>query len=167
MPGRGSVLLQHRHNVVGLEAPAHPYGQAEGAVLVDHVEVLQAPPIGGGIELEVHGPELVRVLGLVTPHGAVSQACPLLDSRGGPLQPSSCQRRCTPCGSPSSLPAAAGAGPSTGPSGCAQRRSHRDDDAASPPRWRQPWSDGAVCCGADPPRGRPSAGMPGNAPAGP
>ena len=55
-------------------------------MFVDHFEELQPPPIGGGIELEVHGPDLVRVLGLVTPHGAVSQACPLLLSRGGPLQ---------------------------------------------------------------------------------
>jgi hypothetical protein len=80
-------LVQHRHHVFGLAAPAHPDGQAEAAVLVDHVEELQPSPIGGGIELEVHGPDLVRVLGLVTPHGAVSRACPLLLSRGGPLQP--------------------------------------------------------------------------------
>jgi hypothetical protein len=52
----------------GVTSPAHPDGQVEAAVLVDHVEELQPPPIGGGIELEVHGPDLVRVLGLVTPN---------------------------------------------------------------------------------------------------
>jgi hypothetical protein len=59
------------------------------------------------------------------------------------------------CGSPSSLPAAAGAGPSAGPIGCVQRRSLGDEDAASPPRWRQACSDCAVCCDADPPLGCP------------
>ena len=68
--------------------PAHPDGLAEVAVLVDDIGDLQPPPIGGGIELEVHGPPLLRqLLGAVTPHLAVSRACPLLLSRGGPLQP--------------------------------------------------------------------------------
>jgi hypothetical protein len=40
-------------------------------VLVDHVQELEPPPIGGGIELEIHGPPLVRVFGLMTPHRAV------------------------------------------------------------------------------------------------
>ena len=46
-------LLQNRHHVLGLAPPAHPYGQAKATVLV---------------ELEVHGPDLVRVLGLMAPH---------------------------------------------------------------------------------------------------
>jgi hypothetical protein len=37
-------------------------------VLVDHVEELEPPTIGSGVELEIHGPHLVGMLGLVTPH---------------------------------------------------------------------------------------------------
>ncbi len=61
-------LLKNRHHGVGLTEPAHPDGQADAAVLVDHVEVLQPPHNGGGIELEVHDSDLVRVLVLVTPN---------------------------------------------------------------------------------------------------
>ncbi len=78
-------LLQHRH-ILGLAAPAHPDGQAQATVLVDHVEELEPPAIGRGIELEIHGPDLVRVLGLVTTQRAVGGPGPLLVSRGGPLQ---------------------------------------------------------------------------------
>ncbi len=56
-------------------------------MLIDHVQELEPPTIGHGIELGVHGPDLIRVLGLVTQYGGVSRACPLLLSRGGPLQP--------------------------------------------------------------------------------
>jgi hypothetical protein len=35
-------------------------------VLVDHVQELQSAAIGGGIELKVHGPHLVGMLGPVT-----------------------------------------------------------------------------------------------------
>ena len=61
-------LFQHGHHVLGLTAPAHPDGEAEAAVHVDHVQELEPPAIGGGIELEVHRPHLMRVLGLVAPH---------------------------------------------------------------------------------------------------
>ena len=88
-------LIQHCYHVFGLAAPAHPDGQAETSVLVDHIEELEPPTIGRGVELEVHGPDLVRVLGLATPHRAVSQACPLLLAGGGPLQPLLGQRRCS------------------------------------------------------------------------
>jgi len=37
-------------------------------VFVNHVQKLETPAIGGGIELEVHRPDLVRVFGLVTTH---------------------------------------------------------------------------------------------------
>ena len=55
-------------------------------MLVDHVQELQPPAIGGGIELEVHGPDLMRVCGLMAPHGAVGGPCPLLLSGSGPLK---------------------------------------------------------------------------------
>jgi len=79
-------LLQHRNDLFGFVAPAHPDGQAETALLVDHAEELEPPAIGGGVELEVHRPYLVRVLSLVTSHRDVSRACPLLLLGGGPLQ---------------------------------------------------------------------------------
>jgi len=88
-------LLQHHHDVCGLAAPAHPDGQAETAVLVEQVEGLEPPAIAGGVELEDHRQDLVRVLNMVTSHRAVSRACPVLLAGGGPLQASSRQSRCT------------------------------------------------------------------------
>ena len=79
--------LQHGHDVFGLAAPAHPNGQAKAAVLVDHVQELEPPAIGGGIELKVHSPHLVRVFGLVAPHRAVDGPSPLLLAGSGPLEP--------------------------------------------------------------------------------
>ena len=54
-------LLQHCHHVLRLAAPPHPDGQAEAAVLLDHVEELEPAAVSGGVELEVHGPDLMRV----------------------------------------------------------------------------------------------------------
>jgi hypothetical protein len=79
-------LLQHSHHVLGLADSPHADRQAQTAVLVDHVQEFQPPAIGGGVELEVHRPHLVRVCGLVTPHGAVGGTSPLLLSGSGPLQ---------------------------------------------------------------------------------
>ncbi len=61
-------LLQHGHHVLGLATPSHPDGQAEAAVLVAHVQELEPPPVGSGVELEVHGPDLMGVFGLVASH---------------------------------------------------------------------------------------------------
>jgi hypothetical protein len=36
-------------------------------VFVNQVEELEPPPISDGVELEIHGPDLVQVLGLMTP----------------------------------------------------------------------------------------------------
>ncbi len=55
-------------------------------MLVDHVEKLEPAAIGGGVELEVHGPDLVRVLGLPTPHRAVGRTSPLLLAGSRTLQ---------------------------------------------------------------------------------
>ncbi len=57
------------------------------AVLVDHVEELEAPSIGGGVELKVHGPDLVRMLGLMTTYEAVSRPGPLLFAGSRALEP--------------------------------------------------------------------------------
>jgi len=55
-------------------------------VLVDHVQELQSAAVGGGIELEIHGPYLVGMLGPMTPHQAVGRPCPLALPASGPLQ---------------------------------------------------------------------------------
>jgi len=168
-------LLQHRHDVFGLAAPAHPDGEAETAVLVDQIEELEPPAIGGGVELEV---PLLRRSPRATPRtGAGAQPGDVAPSRQPGVTSSACEgwaaagppraRAGAPaCSSPSSLPAATGGGPCAGPTGCAQLRSRGDDASAWPPQDRRPCRHGAGCCGADPPCGRPSAGMPGNAPAG-
>jgi len=77
-----------------LQAPAHLDGQAETAVLVDHVEELEPPAIGGGVELEV---QLLRRSPRATHRpGAGAQPVDVAPSRlpgvpssacgGGPLQ---------------------------------------------------------------------------------
>jgi len=79
-------LFQHRNDVYELATPANPNGQAETAVFVDHVEELEPPALSRGVELEVHHPDLVHVLSLVTSHRAVRRACPHLHERGEPLR---------------------------------------------------------------------------------
>lgn len=56
------------------------------AVFVDHVQELQPPAIRGGVELKLHGPDLMRVFRLVTLYGAVCGPDPLLLSGSGPLE---------------------------------------------------------------------------------
>jgi hypothetical protein len=55
-------------------------------VLVDHAEELESAVIGGGIELEIHGPHLVAMLGSVTPHRAVGGPSPFSLPESWPLQ---------------------------------------------------------------------------------
>ena len=55
-------------------------------MLVDHVQELESAAIGGGVELEVHGPHLVGMLGPVTPHRTICGPCPLSLPGSGPLQ---------------------------------------------------------------------------------
>jgi hypothetical protein len=80
------VSSSNTHHLLCFAAPAHPDGLADTDVFVAHLQELESADIGRGVELEVHAPHLVRVLGLVTPHRAVSHACHLVLSRGGPLQ---------------------------------------------------------------------------------
>jgi hypothetical protein len=70
--------IQHRHHVLGLAAPAHPDGQTEAAMFIDHVEELERPPISAGFGLKVHGPGLVREFGLVAPYRAIGRTSPLV-----------------------------------------------------------------------------------------
>ena len=61
-------LFQHGHYVLGLAAPADSDGQTETAVLINHVQEFESAAVGRGIELEIHGPHLVRMLSPVTSH---------------------------------------------------------------------------------------------------
>jgi hypothetical protein len=56
-------------------------------VLVDHVQELEPPTVSGTIEMEINGPGLVGVLGLLTPNRAIGWRDPLLVTKRWPLQP--------------------------------------------------------------------------------
>jgi hypothetical protein len=86
VPVQAGEFIQHSHHVLCLAAPGHPDLQAEAAVLVDHVQELEPAPIGGGVELKVHGLDLVGMLGQVTPHCPVGRPCSLSLLWIGPLQ---------------------------------------------------------------------------------
>lgn len=60
------MILQQRHLILGHAAPKYPNIQAEAAVLVDHIQEVESATISGGSELEVRGPDLLGMLGLVT-----------------------------------------------------------------------------------------------------
>jgi hypothetical protein len=76
-------LVQHVHRMLGLATPPYADHQAHAAVLIDHVQEFQPPAIGGGVELQDHGLDLVRVFGLVRPDGVISGPCSLrLERRG-------------------------------------------------------------------------------------
>jgi hypothetical protein len=49
-------LVVQGHHIHGLAAPAHPIGQAEAAVLIDHVEELESAAIGCDVLLELQTP---------------------------------------------------------------------------------------------------------------
>ena len=55
-------------------------------MLVDHVQELESAAVGRGIELEIHGPHLVGMLGPVTPHRTIGRPCPLSLPGSGALQ---------------------------------------------------------------------------------
>jgi len=54
-------LLQQGQHILGLATPSYPDGQAQTAVIIDHVQELQPPTIHSGIELEVHGQDLMAM----------------------------------------------------------------------------------------------------------
>jgi len=56
-------LLDRVDHLSSLTAPTDPNRQAEPAVLIDHVEKLECPPIDGLVELEVDGPDVVGIFG--------------------------------------------------------------------------------------------------------
>jgi len=65
-------------------------------VLVDHVEELEPPPIGGGVELEVIRAELVGMFSLAKPHRTIRGTRPILLARSRALEsslpPEACSR---------------------------------------------------------------------------
>jgi len=56
-------ILNRVDHLSGSAAPADPNRQAEPAVLVDHVQELEGPPIHRLVELEIDGPDMVGILG--------------------------------------------------------------------------------------------------------
>ena len=76
-------VLQHRHHILGLATQTRADLQAQTAVLINHVQKLQPSAIGGGIKLEVHGPDLMQAFGLMAPNGAVGRTSQLLLSGSG------------------------------------------------------------------------------------
>ena len=55
----GSQALEAGHHAVGVDGTLDVDGQAFAAVLVDDVQELEVPPVGGLVELEVEGPHHV------------------------------------------------------------------------------------------------------------
>jgi len=65
MGGRWVDLEQLLDRVDHLRSPAAPTdsnGQAEAAVLVNHVQELKGPPIHGLVELEIDRPDVMGIL---------------------------------------------------------------------------------------------------------
>jgi len=61
-------LLQHCYHVLGLTVPADADRQAPTTVLIDHVEEFEPAAVSGDVKLEIQGPDLMRVFGMVTTH---------------------------------------------------------------------------------------------------
>jgi len=85
--------FQHVEELFGAAGTAHSHSQGLLGELVDHVEQLEAPEIGGLVELEVEGPYLVgpdkrQPLGQGEPQLGVACGRP-----GAPFRPSSRQIR--------------------------------------------------------------------------
>ncbi len=59
----GHEALDGGHDLIGVAAAPDAHGQGLPGVLVDDVQQLQPPVIGGLVELEVQGPHLVGPLG--------------------------------------------------------------------------------------------------------
>ncbi len=151
----------NRHHILGLAAPADPDRQAEAAALVDHVQELEAAPISGGMELEVHATadEDAR-LGDDAPsrrQAWPASACRELTAGALPLT-----RAAAPTfGSPTSPPETPSDKPYASASGYSQKGSLVDAAEAWPPQGRLPCPNGAVCCGAGPRHGGRNAQKPG------
>ncbi len=84
---KADELLPHGHHVLGFAAPSDPDGEAEAAVLIDHFQDFETTAISSGVELEIHGSHLMRVLGLMATHSAVCRPGPLLLAGSGALEP--------------------------------------------------------------------------------
>ncbi len=160
-------LLQHRHHVLCSAVPAHPDGHAETAVLVDHIDELEPPAIGGRVEPEVPDPDLVWALGLVTPHRPVNRGCPFLLTGGWPLQALLAPEAVHPLvvhGPAFPLQYAVGI---RRPQRMCSAAIFRRRPRSFPSSMETTFFGYRWCCGVGTPPGRSSAGMAGNDPAGP
>ncbi len=66
--GTPGEFLKHLHHIPCPAGPPHPNGQAEAAVHADHVQELEPAAVSDSVEMEVHGPDLVGLFGLMTAH---------------------------------------------------------------------------------------------------
>src|SRR6516165_3987562 len=58
----GGEPLQHAHRLVGVDAALDQHLERLASELIDHVEQLQHPPVGGLVELKIERPHLVGTL---------------------------------------------------------------------------------------------------------
>ncbi|HEV2760616.1 MAG TPA: hypothetical protein VGV86_13715 [Acidimicrobiales bacterium] len=72
-------------DLVGVASPAHPHCQGLTGVLVDDVQQLQPPVIGGLVELEVQGPDVAGAFGAEELSAGVGPAALAL-AGSGPAQ---------------------------------------------------------------------------------
>ena len=70
-------LLQHGYHDLKLATSPYADLQVQTTALVDHVQKFQPPAVGGGVELEIHSPDLMRVFRLMAPHVAIGETSPL------------------------------------------------------------------------------------------
>ncbi len=79
--GRAAALgdepVEHSDGVVGVNPPAALDGERLAGELVDHVQELEEPPVGGLVELEVQRPHMIRPYSAEPPGGHGRGAEPL------------------------------------------------------------------------------------------
>lgn len=121
---RAGKILQQQDDILVLAAPHHPDGQSVATIRIDHVQEVEPLAMCGGLELEIHHQQLMRVFGRVTPNRARRQgstASNYLEWAAANLP--SARAGAPACGSPSNRLAAAGDRPCCSPIGWAHRRS--------------------------------------------
>ena len=131
-------------------------------MLIHHVQVLQPPTIGHGIVMKTHGPDLDKVLGLMTLLGVDGRTSPPLNSGSRSLEALLPPQPVYPLVvySPA-FPTEHGGKPSVSPSGCNRLRSTRGSVGIRLAECRQHCKDVVACCGVGPPPYRRATLIPG------
>src|SRR3954468_8663217 len=78
--------LEHGDGLVCVDAPRDVHRQRLGRELVDDVQQLDHPAVGGLVELEVQGPDVIGTLGAQPPgrHGGLPEPLAFAAPRGDP-----------------------------------------------------------------------------------